>query len=123
MLAMKFPLPVLAGCIATLLCGCPKREAAPPPATDASGAARAASSAGQPEAAPASASASASTEACVDAWLKAHGRDRYGNAEGTMYAGGTPLFDERTGLTTDRLDYVFARQPEARAACAPDSGT
>jgi len=57
-------------------------------------------------------------EACVDRWLKSNGLDAYGNAEGTMYAGGTPLFDERTGEARDRLDYVFQRKPEARKACA-----
>lgn len=57
-------------------------------------------------------------EACVDRWLQSNGLDRYGNAEGTMYAGGTPLFDERTGESTDRLDYVFQRKPEARKVCA-----
>lgn len=56
-------------------------------------------------------------EACVDRWLQAHKLDRYGNAEGTMYAGGTPLFNEATGETRDRLEYVFSRQPEARKAC------
>ncbi len=57
-------------------------------------------------------------EACVDRWLKANSLDRYGHPEGTMYAGGTPLFDERTGEQRDRLDYVFERKPEARKACA-----
>jgi hypothetical protein len=57
-------------------------------------------------------------EACLDQWLKAHKLDRYGHAEGTMYAGGTPLFDERTGESKDRLDYVYARKPEAQKACA-----
>jgi hypothetical protein len=57
-------------------------------------------------------------ENCVDKWLKEKKLDRYGNAEGTMYAGGTPLFDERTGESRDRLDYVYERQPEARKACA-----
>lgn len=57
-------------------------------------------------------------EACVDHWLKSNGLDPYGNPAGTMYAGGTPLFDERTGETKDRLDYVFERAPEARKACA-----
>lgn len=56
-------------------------------------------------------------EACVDRWLKSQGLDQYGHPEGTMYAGGTPLFDERTGEQTDRLEYVFQRKPEARKAC------
>jgi hypothetical protein len=60
----------------------------------------------------------AAVEACVDRWLKEHKLDPYGNAEGTMYAGGTPLFNEATGESRDRLEYVFERQPEARKACA-----
>lgn len=57
-------------------------------------------------------------ESCVDEWLKKQGLDTYGHPEGTMYAGGTPLFDERTGEQKDRLEYVFQRKPEARKACA-----
>ena len=57
-------------------------------------------------------------ESCVDKWLKENKMDRYGHPEGTMYAGGTPLFDERTGESRDRLDYVYERQPEARKTCA-----
>jgi hypothetical protein len=60
-------------------------------------------------------------EACVDRWLTARRLDRYGNPEGTMYAGGTPLFNEATGERIDRLAFVYQRQPEARAACAPGS--
>lgn len=56
-------------------------------------------------------------EACVDQWLTQHKLNEYGDAEGTMYTGGTPLFDERTGETKDRLAYVYAKQPEAKAAC------
>ncbi|MGA9521581.1 MAG: hypothetical protein WBV82_08965 [Myxococcaceae bacterium] len=68
-------------------------------------------------------------EACVDAWLNERKLDSYGHPEGTMYTGGTPLFDERTGEQKDRLEYVFGRHPEARAACTPggtasaDAGT
>jgi hypothetical protein len=59
----------------------------------------------------------AAVEACVDRWLQERKLDRYGNAEGTMYAGGTPLFNEATGESRDRLEFVFERQPEARKAC------
>jgi hypothetical protein len=62
-------------------------------------------------------------ESCLDAWLKNKKLDRYGNAEGTMYTGGTPLFDERTGESRDRLDFVYQRQPEARKACATPGKT
>jgi hypothetical protein len=60
-------------------------------------------------------------EACVDRWLKSNGLDKFGHPEGTMYAGGTPLFDERTGEQRDRLEYIFQRKPEARKACAGDA--
>lgn len=65
--------------------------------------------------------AAKSEEACVDAWLKERSLDRYGHPEGTMYAGGSPLFDERTGESRDRLGYVYARQPAAKSACAPQA--
>jgi hypothetical protein len=60
-------------------------------------------------------------ESCVDKWAKDKKLDKYGNAEGTMYAGGTPLFDESTGETRDRLAYFYERQPEAKQACATAS--
>lgn len=59
-----------------------------------------------------------SEQACVDGWLKDRKLDEFGNAEGTMYTGGTPLFDERTGASRERLAYVYERQPEAKRACA-----
>ncbi|HSP78778.1 MAG TPA: hypothetical protein VLQ93_09630 [Myxococcaceae bacterium] len=59
----------------------------------------------------------AAVEACVDRWLEARNMDMYGHPEGTMYAGGTPLFNEVTGERTDRLEYIFKRHPEARQAC------
>jgi hypothetical protein len=61
----------------------------------------------------------AAEEECVDQWLAARKLDPYGNPLGTMYAGGTPLFDERTGEHVDRLAYVYRRQPLAREACRP----
>lgn len=59
---------------------------------------------------------------CVDAWLNAQGLDRFGHPEGTMYTGGTPLFDEATGEQKDRLDYIFSRHPAAQKACPDDRG-
>ncbi|MBM7117187.1 hypothetical protein [Archangium primigenium] len=64
----------------------------------------------------------AAQEACVDQWLKEHKLDRYGHPEGTMYAGGSPLFNEATGETQDRLAHVFARQPDAQKACPAPAG-
>ncbi|KFE70689.1 hypothetical protein [Hyalangium minutum] len=56
-------------------------------------------------------------EACIDTWLKGKKLDRYGHDEGTMYAGGSPIFNEMTGEARERLDYVYERQPEAKKAC------
>ncbi len=61
--------------------------------------------------------ASTGEEACVDRWLAERSLDEYGSQRGTMYAGGTPLFDEATGKRQDRLEHIYSRHPEARAAC------
>jgi hypothetical protein len=63
--------------------------------------------------------ARAREEKCVDRWLAQRKLDPYGSPAGTMYAGGTPLFNEATGQQIDRLDYIYRKHPEAKAACAP----
>jgi hypothetical protein len=60
--------------------------------------------------------------ACVDGQLARRGLNSYGDPPGTVYAGGTPLFDESTGRRADRLEHVLARQPEIAAACPPRAG-
>lgn len=57
-------------------------------------------------------------EACIDRWLADHDLDTFGSAPGTTYGGGTPLFDERTGIQTERRAFVYSHHPEARKACA-----
>jgi hypothetical protein len=74
-------------------------------------------------AAPLSEEARAAQEACVDKWLNGKKMDRYGHPEGTMYAGGSPIFNEQTGEMTDRLEYVYKRQPEAKKACGTAGAT
>lgn len=69
----------------------------------------------RPVGAPPAASARAS---CVDRELGARGLNPYGDPAGTMYAGGTPLFDEKTGVAVDRVEYVLAHRPEIANACA-----
>jgi hypothetical protein len=54
---------------------------------------------------------------CVDGWLEQNHLDQYGSKPGTMYVGGTPLFDEASGKTTDRLAYIYQNHPEAKTAC------
>jgi hypothetical protein len=60
--------------------------------------------------------------ACVDAWLREQDLDRYGSALGTVYPGGTPLFNEMTGAAVERLAYVYGKHPEARA-CEKNDGS
>lgn len=67
----------------------------------------------------ASRAARAREEKCLDRWLAERKLDPYGMPEGTMYAGGTPLFDEATGRRIDRREYVYRKHPEAKTACAP----
>ena len=54
------------------------------------------------------------TKARIDRWIKEKRRNRYGDPPDTMYAGGTPLFDERTGKAKDRYEYILERHPELR---------
>ena len=56
--------------------------------------------------------------ACVDAQLAARHLNQYGDPPGTVYAGGTPLFDERTSVARDRIQYVLDRHPGMGQACA-----
>ena len=48
----------------------------------------------------------------IDSWLKSQNLNEYGDPEGMMYMGGSPLFDESTGEQTNRLDYLLERFPE-----------
>jgi hypothetical protein len=51
-------------------------------------------------------------KAYVEDWLVKHDLNRYGDPKGTMYLGGSPLFDESTGTMKDRFQYIFERHPE-----------
>ena len=48
----------------------------------------------------------------IDDWIKREGRNQYGDPQGTMYAGGNPLFDERSPRLKDRYEYILSRHPE-----------
>lgn len=50
----------------------------------------------------------------IDAWLVANKLNIYGDKEGTMYAGGTPLFNEATGESLDRYEYLLKKYPELK---------
>lgn len=50
----------------------------------------------------------------IDDILAARGLNAYGDPEDTVYAGGTPLFDERTGERIDRHEYVLRQHPDVQ---------
>ncbi len=54
---------------------------------------------------------------CIDRWLAERHLNEYGDPPDTMYAGGTPLFNEKTGETTDRVEYLVRKHPELQQAC------
>jgi hypothetical protein len=56
-------------------------------------------------------------ESCLDGELSRRGLNPFGDPPDTVYAGGTPLFDERSGKTADRTAYVLSRHPEIARAC------
>ena len=57
---------------------------------------------------------SSEQKAVVDDWLRRNQLNEYGDPIGTLYAGGSPLFNEKTGETTDRYEYLFTRFPQLR---------
>ena len=57
-------------------------------------------------------------QSCFDRQLAAKGLNQFGDPLETAYPGGTPLFDEQTGKSTDRADYIFAKHPDIARACA-----
>ncbi|KAG7401667.1 hypothetical protein PHYBOEH_011621 [Phytophthora boehmeriae] len=48
----------------------------------------------------------------IEAWIDANGLNKYGDEATRMYLGGTPLFDESTGITIDRFEYILSRHPD-----------
>ncbi|KAG6620106.1 Protease inhibitor EpiC4 [Phytophthora cinnamomi] len=48
----------------------------------------------------------------VDAWIQANGLNQYGDDATRMYTGGTPLFDENTGTSRDRYEYILSHHPD-----------
>jgi len=48
----------------------------------------------------------------IDEWLQKNGLNEYGDPEGTSYIGGTPLFDETSGETKDKYEYILEKNPQ-----------
>jgi hypothetical protein len=54
------------------------------------------------------------TKRKIDRWIEENKLNPFGDPSGTMYAGGTPLFDERTGRSRDRYEYILEKHPELK---------
>lgn len=50
----------------------------------------------------------------IDRWIAGNGLNPYGDPPDTMYTGGTPLYNERTGVLQDRYLYILVRHPELK---------
>ncbi len=61
-------------------------------------------------------------ESCLDRQLQEKGLNPFGDPPDIMYAGGSPLFNEKTGESIPREQYVFSRHPDIARACGADSG-
>lgn len=48
----------------------------------------------------------------IEESIRKNGLNEYGDPPGTMYAGGTPLFNEFTGKTRDRYDYILSKHKD-----------
>lgn len=55
------------------------------------------------------------TKQKIDEWIKKSGRNQYGDAKDTVYAGGNPLFDERSPKLRDRYEYILSKHPDLKA--------
>ncbi len=61
---------------------------------------------------PARSAVSAEEKEQIDAWIKNENRNSYGDEKGTMYIGGTPLFDETTGKYKNLYVYIIEQYPD-----------
>ncbi len=55
-----------------------------------------------------------STKRKIDEWIRREGRNEYGDPRDTVYAGGNPLFDERSAQLKDRYEYILKKHPELK---------
>ena len=48
----------------------------------------------------------------IDQWLEEKNLNRYGDDKSAIYTGGTPLFNEETGESINRYDYILNKFPD-----------
>jgi hypothetical protein len=51
----------------------------------------------------------AEDKAKIDGWIIGQGLNEYGDPKDIAYAGGTPLFNEVTGETIDKYEYILTK--------------
>lgn len=49
----------------------------------------------------------------IDAWIIENNLNQYGDPKDTVYMGGTPLFNERTGESIDKYEYILRNHPNS----------
>lgn len=54
----------------------------------------------------------AEDKAKIDGWLIGQGLNEYGDPKDTAYAGGTPLFNEVTGETMNKYEYIITKHSD-----------
>lgn len=47
----------------------------------------------------------------IDSWLEENGYNRYGDSRNAIYTGGTPLYNEETGESIGRYEYILKKFP------------
>jgi hypothetical protein len=67
---------------------------------------------------PPAAGALSTEKECLDQWLASQKLDAYGAPEGSVYANTSPLFDPSSKQMKPRTEYLFAKLPNAKLACA-----
>jgi len=48
----------------------------------------------------------------IDTWIAENNLNQYGDPKGTMYPGGTPLFNETTKKKISRYEYIIKKHPD-----------
>ena len=45
----------------------------------------------------------------IETWIQENNLNQYGEPKDTVYMGGTPLFDEMTGESIDKYEYILRK--------------
>jgi len=48
----------------------------------------------------------------IETWIIKNDLNQYADPKDTVYMGGTPLFDEMTGESIDKYEYILRRHPD-----------